>query len=137
VIVVCGGGGGIPVTEDAHGRHRGVEAVIDKDLAAELIARRLDADLLLLLTDVPGVYADWPEPARRLVRRAPPRRLRDRDFDPGSMGPKIRAAHDFAQHPGKRAAIGALGDAARIVAGEAGTTIDAEQGEEIVEDVSA
>jgi carbamate kinase len=134
VLVVCGGGGGIPVVADERGWHRGVEAVIDKDLAAELIARRLDADLLLMLTDVPGVFDDWPEPARRLIRFAPPRRLRERTFEAGTMGPKIEAAYRFARQPGRRAAIGALEDAERIVAGDAGTEVSAEHGDVRIED---
>jgi carbamate kinase len=73
VVVVCGGGGGIPVICDERGALHGVEAVIDKDLSAELLASRLGADALLLLTDVPGIYADWPAPARRLIRALPPR----------------------------------------------------------------
>lgn len=132
VLVICGGGGGIPVTTDERGLHRGVEAVIDKDLAAELIATRLDADWLLMLTDVPGVYDDWPD-AQRLIRFAPPRRLRERTFEAGTMAPKIEAAYRFARHPGKRAAIGALEDAERILAGEAGTEISAEHPDCVIE----
>jgi carbamate kinase len=124
VIVVCGGGGGIPVARDAHGRLHGVEAVIDKDLSAARLAADLDADLLLLLTDVPGVYADWPM-RERLIRAVPPRLLRDFDFETGTMAPKVEAARRFARRPGASAAIGALEDAARIVRGEAGTRIDA------------
>jgi len=133
VLVVCGGGGGIPVAVDARGRHRGVEAVIDKDLAAALIARRLDADGLLMLTDVAGVFLDWPEPARRLLRTAPPDRLREERFEAGSMGPKVEAARRFARDPGRWAGIGALEDAVRIVAGEAGTWIGADQAERVVD----
>jgi carbamate kinase len=125
VIVVCGGGGGIPVVKGAHGGLQGVEAVIDKDLSAALLAGRIGAEFLLMLTDVPAVYADWPSPRREEIRAIPPRSLHDFRFEPGSMGPKIEAAHRFAVQPGRTAAIGALGDAARILRGEAGTTVTA------------
>jgi len=125
VIVVCGGGGGIPVVKGAHGGLQGVEAVIDKDLSAALLASRIGADVLLMLTDVPAVYADWPAPRREEIRAIPPRSLRDFACEPHSMGPKVEAARRFAQQPGRTAAIGALGDAARILRGEAGTTVAA------------
>ena len=123
VVVVCGGGGGIPVVEDELGRLRGVEAVIDKDLSAELLASRLGADALLMLTDVPGIYEDWPEPARRLYRGIPPRHLSDLDLEAGTMAPKALAAHRFAVTRGRFAVIGALGEAARMLAREAGTVV--------------
>jgi carbamate kinase len=126
VVVVCGGGGGIPVVVDDRGRLRGVEAVVDKDLSAELLASRLGADALLLLTDVPGIFEDWPEPARRLYRAIPPRHVGELDLDPGSMGPKARAAHRFAVQPGRFAVIGALEDAERMLAREAGTVVAAD-----------
>ena len=127
VIVVCGGGGGIPVARDEHGRLHGVEAVIDKDLSAARLAADLDADLLLLLSNVPAVYADWPE-RRRPIRAIPPRQVHDFEFEAGTMSPKIEAAYRFARRPGATAAIGALEDAARIVRGEAGTRITADAG---------
>jgi carbamate kinase len=123
VLVVCSGGGGIPVVADARGVLRGVEAVIDKDLSAELLAARLGADALLLLTDVPGIYLDWPEPARRRIRALPPRFLDGLHLDPGTMGPKARAAHRFAVTRGRFAAIGALEDAERLLRREAGTVV--------------
>jgi carbamate kinase len=124
VVVVCAGGGGIPVVATPAG-HRGVEAVIDKDLSAQLLAARLGADVLLLLTDVPCIFADWPEPARRAVRALPPREAESLELDPGSMGPKLEAARRFAQ-AGGTAAIGALEDAARILRGQAGTRVSAD-----------
>lgn len=126
VVVVCSGGGGIPVVRDSHGGLRGVEAVIDKDLSAALLGSRLAADVLLLLTDVPGIFEDWPEPARRLIRSLPPRHLDELELDAGSMAPKARAAHRFATQPGRFAVIGALEDAERMLAREAGTVVAAE-----------
>jgi carbamate kinase len=125
VTVICAGGGGIPVVSTAGGGLRGVEAVVDKDLTAALLAVALEADALLLLTDVDSVYDDWPEPARRPLRRATPAALRARRFAPGSMGPKVEAACRFAEATGRDAAIGALADAARVLAGEAGTRVGA------------
>ncbi|MBL8837258.1 MAG: carbamate kinase [Alphaproteobacteria bacterium] len=126
VVVVCAGGGGIPVATDEAGAARGVEAVIDKDLAAALLARDVGADVLLLLTDVPAVYDDWPEPAMRPLRDATPRGLRARRFAEGSMAPKIEAACRFVESGGRFAAIGALADAARLLRREAGTIVAAD-----------
>ena len=125
VVVVCAGGGGIPVVRDPRGGHRGVEAVIDKDLAAALLATRLGADALLLLTDVPAIFADWPEPARQPIRTIRPGELARLRFEPGSMGPKAEAARRFATGAGRTAGIGALDDAARILRGAAGTVVRA------------
>ena len=125
VTVVCAGGGGIPVLEQSDGTLIGVEAVIDKDLASALLARQLRADHLILLTDVDGVYLDWSSDAARLIKRAGPRALDPVDFAPGSMGPKIEAAVGFAAETGRPASIGRLEDAARVLAGAAGTRIDA------------
>jgi carbamate kinase len=123
VLVVCVGGGGIPVAVDRDGRLRGVEAVIDKDLAAALLARGLGADALLLLTDVPAVQADWRTPVARDIRRASPEQLRAGSFAAGSMGPKIEAACRFVEATGGQAGIGALADARAILEGERGTLI--------------
>lgn len=120
VLVVCAGGGGIPVVVSDQGL-RGVEAVIDKDKTAALLARALDADLLLLLTDVPAVYADWPGREHPLGE-ATVSELRGLSLDPGSMGPKVEAACRFATGGGD-ARIGALEDARRIVSGRAGTRV--------------
>jgi carbamate kinase len=112
VIVVCAGGGGIPVVVGGDGSIRGVEAVVDKDHSAELLAEGVGADGLLLLTDTAG------------VRSAGVPQLRDRRFDPGSMGPKVEAACRFVERTGGWAAIGALEQAGAIVAGSAGTWIE-------------
>jgi carbamate kinase len=124
-LVVCTGGGGIPVVVDEHGSLHGVEAVIDKDLAGELLARSLGADFLLMLTDVDAVVTGWGTPEAEPIRRVTPERLRAMEFAPGSMGPKVEAACRFVERTGGVAAIGALEDATRILAGEAGTTITA------------
>ena len=121
VVVVCTGGGGIPVTRN--GALRGVEAVIDKDLAAALLAEQLDADMLLLLTDVAAVEADWGTENARPIRGASPDELRALMFAAGSMGPKVEAACRFVEQTGRVAAIGALADAREIVAGRRGTLI--------------
>lgn len=118
VVVICAGGGGIPVVRRADGSHFGVEAVIDKDLSSALLARELDADVLLMLTDVDAVYDDWGEPAQRPLRRIQPDAIDPNDFAPGSMRPKIEAAKEFGN-----AGIGRLEDAAAILAGSAGTRI--------------
>ena len=121
-IVVCAGGGGVPVVV-RDGRACGVEAVVDKDLTASLLARELDADALLLLTDVAAVQDGYGTPQARPIRRATPAELRKRDFPAGSMGPKIEAVCRFSEATGKPAAIGRLADAEALLAGEAGTLI--------------
>ncbi len=123
VLVICVGGGGIPVVVDEGGALHGVEAVIDKDLSAALLARLLPADLLLLLTDVPGVEHGFGTPDANPISRATPRELRALDFAPGSMGPKVEAACRFVEATGQAAGIGALEDAAAIMRGEAGTIV--------------
>jgi carbamate kinase len=132
-IVIAAGGGGIPAAygpgEPGSARIlSGIECVIDKDLATELLARELGADVYVMLTDADAVYVDWGQPTQRAIRRASPDALGAMKFAAGSMGPKVEAACRFARATGKRAAIGELADLARIVAGEAGTTIDAGAG---------
>lgn len=125
VLVVCGGGGGIPVVRGPSGGLQGVDAVVDKDRTAALLARELSADALLLLTDVDAVYADWPDPARQAIRLAPVEVARALDLAPGSMGPKVEAACRFAEGGGF-AAIGAWGAARKVMQGSAGTRITAD-----------
>jgi carbamate kinase len=124
-IVICAGGGGIPTMYErgADRKLAGVEAVIDKDLCSELLARELGADLLVMLTDADAVYLDWGKPTQRPIRSASPAALAGIPFAAGSMGPKVEAACHFAVTTGKPAAIGALSDLTRIIDGEAGTTI--------------
>jgi len=128
-LLICTGGGGIPVTLDGAGTMRGVEAVIDKDLTAALLARRLDADLLLMLTDVDAVRLDWGTEKARSLHATNPQELRQFDFASGSMAPKVEAASRFVEATGRRAAVGALADAERIVRGEAGTQVGPHGGE--------
>jgi len=124
-IVVCSGGGGVPVvTDNGSGRTHGVEAVVDKDLTACLLARQLDADaLLLLLTNTAAVQDGYGTPQARAIRRATPAELRARTFAAGSMGPKVDAACRFVEATGKLAAIGRLADARALLAGPAGTIV--------------
>ena len=124
VLVVCAGGGGIPVVA-GHGGYGGVEAVIDKDLAGALLARSLHADAFLMLTDVDAVYTGWGTPEAAPIRRIAPEDLDPREYAAGSMGPKVAAAKRFAEFDGGFAVIGALADAARMLAGEAGTMVTA------------
>jgi carbamate kinase len=124
-IVICAGGGGIP-TMYKLGADRtliGVEAVIDKDLCSELLARELDADLLILATDAAAVFTDFGTPQQKSIHKANPVSIRKYKFPAGSMGPKVDAACAFAEKTGKTAAIGALADIAGIVAGIRGTLI--------------
>jgi carbamate kinase len=125
VVVICAGGGGVP-TMYAPGAERtlvGVEAVIDKDLASELLAREVEADLFVMATDVDGVYTGWGTDDQRKLERVTPDELRALDFAAGSMGPKVEAAIGFVERTGKRAAIGGLADIEAIVDGTAGTQV--------------
>ena len=125
VTVVCVGGGGIPVVRDADGRLRGAEAVIDKDLAAALLARSLRADALLLLTDVPAVQSGWGTPDAKPLGEVTVDQLRAIGFEPGSMGPKVEAACRFVEQTGATAGVGGLADAAALLRGERGTRVRA------------
>ncbi|MDR6975910.1 carbamate kinase [Streptomyces sp. 3330] len=123
-LVICAGGGGVPVTADADtGALTGVEAVVDKDLTAALLAEDLKADFLLVLTDVPCVYEDFGTPLQRPVLDATPAELRRKGFPEGSMGPKAEAAARFVERTGGLAAIGALDAANEIVHGRSGTLV--------------
>ena len=125
-LVVCAGGGGIPVVVTPSGSIRGVEAVIDKDLATALLATELQADALLLLTDVDAVYSNWATPEAQPIHRITSRQLRNYSFAPGSMQPKVEAACRFVEATGNMTGIGKLEDAAAILKGERGTVIKAE-----------
>jgi carbamate kinase len=100
--------------------------VIDKDLASELLATQVDADLLVLATDVDAVYTGWGTPEQRRIDRITPRELRALPFAAGSMGPKVDAAARFVEATGRRAAIGALDHIGAIVDGTSGTQVVAE-----------
>lgn len=124
-IVVCAGGGGIPTMYGEDGTLHGVEVVIDKDLAASLLAQQLDADLLVIATDVDGVYTGWGTPEQERVGAVTVAEIADMKLPAGSMGPKVAAACEFATATGNEAVIGSLADIDRIVAGEAGTRVRA------------
>jgi carbamate kinase len=125
-IVICAGGGGIPTMYDPAAKRRlmGVEAVIDKDACSALLARELDADLFVMLTDADAVFMDWGKPTQKAIRRTSPAALAGTKFAAGSMGPKVDAACEFAKVSGKRAAIGALPDLSDLIAGKKGTTVE-------------
>lgn len=123
VTVTCVGGGGIPVVPDGQGGLTGVEAVIDKDLAASLLATSLGADALLLLTDVDAVYAGWGTGHQRAIHETRPALLRPLELPAGSMGPKVDAACRFVEAGGALCAIGALADASALLAGATGTIV--------------
>ena len=126
VLVICTGGGGIPVIKSKDGSLAGIEAVIDKDLASALLARELKADAFLMLTDVAAVYKDWSKPRQRAIRRISPQAVENYTFAAGSMAPKIKAACEFVEQTGGIAGIGRLQDAKAILQGEAGTLISSE-----------
>jgi carbamate kinase len=127
-VVIAAGGGGIPTVYEPGRKLRGMEAVIDKDLCSELLARELGADLFIMATDADAVFENWGKPNARAMRRASPEALTGYPFPAGSMGPKVDAARRFAEATGKRAAIGALKDLPEIISGRAGTTVTKEAG---------
>lgn len=122
-VVVCAGGGGIPVARGDDGGLRGVEAVIDKDLTSALLAQVLDAEQLLILTDVDAVYDGWGTDQSTPLTRITVSQLRRGSWSSGSMGPKVEAACRFVEHTGRVARIGSLADAAAVMAGIAGTAV--------------
>ena len=135
VIVIASGGGGIPVMRRADGVLEGVEAVVDKDLAAVVLAEKVHADALLLLTDVPAVLLGRESthrlPIRQLTLAAAAQGVADGTFPSGSMGPKVTAAAEFVRRSGRFAAIGALADASAVLEGRVGTRLVASIGDPI------
>jgi carbamate kinase len=123
VVVICAGGGGAPVVRNRLGELEGIEAVVDKDSVTGLLAEALDADMLLVLTDVASVETDYGTPGARPIHRATPADLRALPFPAGSMGPKVEAVCRFAEVTGGTAAIGSLRDVDAILAGKAGTIV--------------
>jgi carbamate kinase len=128
VVVICAGGGGIPTcyADDpapAGRRLRGVEAVIDKDLASALLAMEIGADALVIVTDVDAVYADWGTPKQRAIHSTTPSKLATSEFAAGSMGPKVRAACWFVERTGGFAGIGSIDDTEGLLRGDAGTRV--------------
>jgi carbamate kinase len=122
-VVVCSGGGGIPVVRDVWGHVHGVDGVVDKDLTAALLAVRLGAGALLILTDVGGVEEDHGTAAARVIPKISVSELRQRSYAAGSMGPKVTAACRYVEATGGFAAIGPLGRAQDLLDGRAGTTV--------------
>ncbi len=125
-IVVCTGGGGIPVVKDGKG-HRGVDAVIDKDLANSLLAREIGADLFVVATDVQGAFVQWGKPDQQQLRKVSldeiKKHIADGQFAAGSMGPKVDALVEFVEATGKRAVICSIDQLEDALAGNAGTEI--------------
>jgi carbamate kinase len=124
-VVICAGGGGIPVVRNDDCL-RGVEAVIDKDLTAALLAESLGAERLVLATDVPYVVRDWGTPTATPIESAAPAELRRTNFASGSMAPKVEAACRFVARTGGTCAIGSLFELSALVRGTAGTQISPE-----------
>ncbi len=123
-LVIAAGGGGIPVVRDAKTNAcSGVEAVIDKDLTAALLAVALKADCLLIATDVEAVFTDWGQPSQKAIGRTTPAFLRSHSFASGSMAPKVEAACSFVSQSGQRAVIGSLEHIEAMMAGDAGTLV--------------
>lgn len=122
-VVVCAGGGGVPVIRNEAGLLEGVEAVVDKDRTASVLAEALDADALLILTDVPNVFRSFGSPKEEPITRSTPAAMRQEEFPAGSMGPKVEAACRFVEVTGGMAGIGRMEDAQAILAGTAGTIL--------------
>lgn len=122
-VVVCAGGGGVPVIRNEEGKLEGVEAVVDKDLTTSVLAEALEADVLMVLTDVAHVQRGFGTPEAEPILRATPAALQREDFPAGSMGPKVNAVCRFVELTGDMAAIGRLEDATAILRGEAGTIV--------------
>ena len=127
VTLIVAGGGGIPVIKQADNTHQGIEAVIDKDLSAALVAELVGADQFMILTSVSTVMLGFGTPEEVAIRTASSaditRYIDDNQFKAGSMLPKVQAAQQFVNHSGKNAIIGDLDDIEAIIAGQAGTTI--------------
>ncbi len=127
VIVIASGGGGVPVVERDDGRLEGVEAVIDKDLAGEILAREIKAEIMLFLTNVQGVAVNYGKPGQKFLDRMTLKEARSYliqgEFPPGTMGPKIEAATRFLESGGEKAVVSSLEDAYEALNGRAGTTI--------------
>ena len=123
-LVIAAGGGGIPVARNTEGQMHGIEAVIDKDLCAALLAEALHADCLVIATDVAAIFDHWCEPEQQPIGKISAQALGQKSFAAGSMGPKVQAACQFVIATGKRAAIGSLEQIEALVAGTAGTQID-------------
>ena len=129
-VLVAGGGGGVPVYQDVGGYYRGVEAVIDKDYVAAMLATELEADLFIMLTQVPMVAENFGRPNQRWLRRMPLKKAREmmesHQFPPGSMGPKVQASMNFVEATGQDVLITDEDSLKRALEGRAGTFLVAE-----------
>lgn len=125
ICVICSGGGGIPVVRRADGGMDGVEAVIDKDRTAALLATALRADALLMLTDVEAIFTDWGGPNQKSITDTTPDAIEKMLFQAGSMAPKVASACSFVRAGGAMAGVGRLSDARAILEGRAGSRITA------------
>lgn len=123
IMPICCGGGGVPVVRGEANHYDGAPAVIDKDLCAALLATRTTSDLLVIATDVDGIYLDWGTDSARRLEQASVAELEASEFAAGSMGPKVQAACEFVKQTGNPAVIGSLEDIARIVEGTGGTRV--------------
>ena len=125
-IVICCGGGGIPVIRQER-KFRGVDAVIDKDLASAVLASEIRADIFIIASDVPGVSIDWGKPQQQLLRKVQLEELEqfmaEGHFPAGSMGPKVQAILQFHRTTGHRGIICHLEDIERAITGAAGTEV--------------
>jgi carbamate kinase len=125
-VVICCGGGGIPVVRKER-KFRGVDAVIDKDLASAVLAGEIRADIFIIASDVPGVSVDWGKPLQQQLRKVHPAELErfmaEGHFPAGSMGPKVQAILQFHRATGARGIVCHLEDIERAIAGEAGTEV--------------
>lgn len=126
ICVICSGGGGIPVMRGHDGAMEGVEAVIDKDRTAALLATALRADALLMLTDVAAIYTDWGKPNQTAITNTTPDAMERFNFQAGSMAPKVASACEFVRAGGALAGVGRLQDARAILEGHAGSRITAQ-----------
>ncbi len=130
ITVICGGGGGIPVRRDSENQLHGVEAVVDKDRASRVLAEGLEADGLILLTDIFAVETNFGKPDSRKIKSSTPQALEELNFAAGSMKPKVESVCHFVRSGGKFGAIGALDEAEKILTGHSGTSVkvDSENG---------
>lgn len=122
-IVICVGGGGIPIARNGSGEFVGVQAVVDKDASTALFASEIGASVLVMATDADAVMLDWGTPRQRALHTVGAGELASHDFAAGSMGPKVAAACEFVSRTGAHAVIGRLSQLDELLAGTAGTTI--------------
>ncbi|POH57801.1 carbamate kinase [Arthrobacter glacialis] len=120
--VVLAGGGGVPVVPDGPG-FRGIEGIVDKDYVAARVAVDIDAQMLVILTDVQGVMSNFGTPSEELLKTLKIQDIEGNCFPDGSIGPKVRAAADFVTASGGRALIGSLDNLGAIMDGKSGTEI--------------